>query len=131
MSDFKSLHVDLDLVMNIANKLVLKYGQDYRYTDWRGDVAPIASCVNTYDGKPMCIVGHILSDIFGVENIRASGSSETTIPHLIKEGDTFTNQARIFLAVAQSLQDQGATWHHAVIGGTSAAYMAKNIRADF
>ncbi len=130
MNDVK-ISVDLDNVSRIALRLVDKFGSEYKYTDWRGDVAPIASCVNTHDGKPMCIVGHILSEIFGVENVSASGSSEMTIRSLIQEGHIFAKEARLFLAVTQSLQDQGATWHHAVIGGTSAAYMAKNIGGNF
>src|SRR4030095_13917477 len=130
MDDVK-IPVDLSKVSRIASRLVEEFGSAYKYTDWRGDVAPIAQCVNTHDGKPMCIVGHILSEIFGVENIRASGSSETTIPHLIRKGHTFKTQARLFLAVAQSLQDQGATWYHAVIGANAAAYMAKHIDSNF
>ena len=129
MNDVK-ISVDLNTVSRIAYRLVEEFGREYKYTDWLGDVAPFASCVNTYDGKPMCIVGHILSEIFGVENVSASGSSEMAI-RLIEKEHTFTTQARLFLAVAQALQDQGATWHYAVIGGTSAAYMAKQINSNF
>ncbi len=130
MDDVK-ISVDLNRVSRIASRLVEEFGSAYKYTDWHGDVAPIASCVNTHNGKPMCIVGHILSEIFGVENISKSGSSEPTITYLTQEGHTFTTQARLFLAVAQSLQDQGATWYHAVVGANSAAYMAKHIDSNF
>lgn len=103
------MHVSLRDIY-VASRTLGEADRERVYVDPDGVSGWNANCMNTHDGKPMCIVGHLLSDIFGVENIPSRGSADMTLLHLKDAGHTFEGGVEEFLAILQVAQDKGAPW---------------------
>lgn len=121
-------------VKAVADRLVEERGEGYkyehpteivRYTGGGSEEQKIQSCVYAdRGGTPSCIVGVIASemapDLFEIltegewnENGSLRGS-HSVVRHAAEIGEFFTNEAYLFLRVAQREQDVNASWAMAV-----------------
>lgn len=127
-----------DETLELLNAAVVKKGADFVYgsdLDGRQHDRPGPSCHYAWDGKPDCIVGHVLASVgvplaelhygdssneendFHPKNPGryALGSAAPVIEDLARDGIVdFTPVAVALLSEAQRLQDGGMSWGRAV-----------------
>lgn len=117
------------------NEAVQLKGEDYIYQhhsrldDEGNEIGP--SCLYAHNGKPDCIVGHVLAkagvpielmewsqatdESGGIQNPYSYDQAQSVLYRLHRDGLLYTGKAtRKLLALAQSRQDQGSTWGQAV-----------------
>jgi hypothetical protein len=101
--------LDYSTTLRLVNEIIAEHGEDYVYE------APGPSCMYVSDGRPSCIVGHVLTR-HGVDITSWEDENTNTgdIANLIDEGAvSASDDAHVFLMVLQRLQDQGHPWGHA------------------
>lgn len=137
-----------DETLELLNAAVAKKGEDYVYGS---DLVinqfgrPGPSCHYAWDGKPDCIVGHVLASVgvslaelhygdspseendFQPKNYGryATGSANSVIEVLSRDGVVnFTDDARALLQETQRLQDSYVPWGEAVAEAAGLAKLA-------
>lgn len=123
-----------DVVSRIQGIIDVK-GEDFAYAQVRGTQGP--NCLYARDGKPDCIIGHLLFGLgVPIEAMTWGPDTEASRPlasdtigenfdPLSEDHDIeFSSKARTFLRRLQALQDNGIPWGRAFI---DAQIQAKNI----
>lgn len=106
-------HVDAALALELLDRAVAEKGADFVYE------RRALSCRYAHEGKPDCIVGHVLVYL-GVPAerltcIEGMAFDMTILHHVeIEFGLAFTSKAVMALSIAQSEQDSGTPWALAV-----------------
>lgn len=108
----------LDRAVELAREVVAEFGEDYVYPEshkrlqWEDEPESPSnpmSCVYVHEGKPSCIVGHILHR-HGVE-IEAMKNHEFDSACPVSGATTNAEgTARFFLREMQEHQDKGKPW---------------------
>lgn len=112
----------MKMLRDIANRQPLGYCYD------RGGHA----CVYRWEGKPSCIIGHLLAEL----GVQLSAADEGKNIHaLLHDGKhdhiaaRFEEQAMLFMAAVQALQDRGMPWRDAAY--IPAAWFSNNTISDY
>ena len=99
----------IENVTPVIKALVSEYGEDYIYkAEDRGYPGSVVRCYYQEDGKPSCIVGHILDRM----DVKYDPEWERRNASAILGGAP--EELRHALVGAQGLQDAGRTWGKAL-----------------
>lgn len=125
--------VDTEEVLHVAEQIVNEFGHDYVYIEPDDGI-----CRYVYEGKPSCLVGHILVRLGARINVirvpedaslDAGGEGlgvivllEKLTPTWSTLGFTLTTQAVDVLAAIQNTQDTRRTWGQALNDGRRVAW---------
>lgn len=121
---------DLHQVHRAAGRVVDEQGRDFIYNP-----SGVGAC--SYEKKTSppdspkrltgCLVGRILDEL-GIEFNHSAGASFLSLP--AADGtlmlDKFEAPAALYLQVAQSMQDGGASWGTALSGGNTAVQVMRH-----
>src|SRR5258706_4222128 len=117
------IELDFDMAHTLARRAVQEKGRDYVYSSSTGGLSCYYVHVKGMAPVPGCIVGHILHSA-GV-SLKCLGDNEGSVSNLLcalkSEGVLQVDgQAKRFLVIVQSLQDNKIPWGPALDAATCA-----------
>lgn len=102
-------HLDLPLARELVNRAIDEKGADYVYNV---PVGENETCLYFRNGKPDCLIGHVLHYL-GIDQgcVREGESAGGVLISLRGQNKlTFTSEAADYLSAAQGHQDNGKPW---------------------
>jgi hypothetical protein len=111
-------------VLRVMTEVVEEYGHDHVYQKQPGPRGPKDLCVYIKDGKPSCLIGHVLVRLgVDVGFLTDRNSSQINGHGFTSSGSNlpWTAEAAQVMQAAQHIQDMGAPWGEALRAARSTA----------